>query len=77
MERICKNCGNEVLANDKFCPNCGIKQPKFTSKDKAVNELKENTQEREEIVESNIDVQKINRKLKVKKIKKKVVISLM
>ena len=74
MERICKNCGNEVLANDKFCPNCGIKQPEFTSNDKVVNEVKENTHEREGIVESNIDVQKINRKLKVKNSQQKTVV---
>lgn len=74
MERVCKNCGNEVLAYDKFCPNCGIKQPEFTSNDKVVNEVKENTHEREGIVESNIDVQKINRKLKVKNSQQKTVV---
>lgn len=77
MDRICKNCGNQLAIENHFCPQCGIKQPEHSSEEREAKEADGQIEERRVTTEADIDFQKINGKLKVKNSQlKAVVISL-
>jgi cation transport ATPase len=74
MDRICKNCGSQLATENYFCPNCGIKQPEYSSEEIETKEAHGQIQERRDTTEGDIDFQKINGKLKVKNSQQKAVV---
>ena len=74
MDRICKNCGSQLATENYFCPNCGIKQPEYSSEEVETKEAHGQIQERRDTTEGDFDLQKINGKLKVKNSQQKAVV---
>lgn len=36
----CKNCGNTINKNSKFCPNCGTENEEYVEKEKTEQKIK-------------------------------------